>query len=177
MPHIIVTSLARLPDTARLHNPRDMITLINSGTPVTRPDCIEPERHLFLGFNDIVEAQPGMTPPGEDHVIQLVSFARNWDRAAPLLIHCFAGISRSTAAAYIAAIAIEPDQQEEALARELRMRAPSATPNSRLIAIADDILGRNGRMVAAIGAIGRGEDAFEGTPFILPVRTSSAWSG
>lgn len=170
MPHIVVSSLARLADTARLHNPRDMITLINSGTPVTRPDCIEADRHLFLGFNDITEPQPGMTPPGEEHVLQLITFARNWDRTAPLLIHCFAGISRSTAAAYISAIAIEPEQDEGALARELRRRAPSATPNGRLVAIADEILGRDGRMIDAVGGIGRGEDAFEGTPFILPVR-------
>jgi predicted protein tyrosine phosphatase len=170
MPHIVVSSLARLADTARLHDPRDMVTLINAGTPVSRPDCIEAERHLFLGFNDITEPQPGMTPPCEEHVLQLVTFARNWDRQAPLLIHCFAGISRSTAAAYISAIAIEPGQDEMALAQELRRRAPSATPNARLVVIADDILGRGGRMVDAIDSIGRGEDAFEGTPFILPVR-------
>lgn len=170
MPHIVVSSLARLSDTARLHRPRDMVTLINADTPVSRPEGIEPGRHLLLGFNDIIEPQPGMTPPAVEHVIRLIRFARDWDRSAPLLIHCFAGISRSTAAAYATAMALEPDQSEAALARELRRRAPSATPNSRLVAIADDILDRKGRMVDAIGAIGRGEDAFEGTPFVLPLK-------
>jgi predicted protein tyrosine phosphatase len=33
--------------------------------------------------------------------------------------------------------------------------------------LADDVLGREGRMVKAIGKIGRGADAFEGTPFVL----------
>jgi len=171
MPHLVVSPLARLADVALLHGPRDMITLINAGTPVVRPDCIHAERHLFLGFNDIIEAQAGLTPPSEEHVVQFVSFARSWNRAAPLLIHCFAGISRSTAAAYIIALALEPDQSEVQLARELRRRAPSATPNIRLITVADGILNRNGRMIDAIRGIGRGEDAFEGTPFVLPIRT------
>lgn len=172
MSHIVVSSLARLSDTARLHGPRDMVSLINAGTPVTRPESIEPGRHLFLGFNDILEPQQGMTPPAEEHVLQLVSFARDWERNSPLLIHCFAGISRSTAAAYITAIALEPDQDEAALAQELRLRAPSATPNIRLVSIADDMLERKGRMVEAISTIGRGADAFEGTPFILPLKAS-----
>ena len=58
-------------------------------------------------------------------------------------------------------------RDEEQIATELRAAAPSATPNARLVAIADDILGRDGRMRGAIERIGRGADAFEGTPFSL----------
>ncbi len=54
-------------------------------------------------------------------------------------------------------------------ARLLREAAPSATPNARLVGVADDILGRGGRMVDAIAGIGRGADAYEGTPFPLPL--------
>ena len=84
-----------------------------------------------------------------------------------MLIHCWAGISRSTAAAYTALCMLRPDSDEEALARELRAASPSATPNRLIVSLADDILGRDGRMVKAIAGIGRGADAFEGTPFIL----------
>ena len=112
-----------------------------------------------------------MTPPGAEHIEQFVNFAKAWDQGSPLLIHCFAGISRSTAAAYITAIALNPEQDERMLAGLLRERAPSATPNPRLIAIADDILECKGRMVDAIASIGRGAEAFEGTPFILPIRS------
>ncbi|HRD14749.1 MAG TPA: hypothetical protein PLI79_23150 [Mycobacterium sp.] len=45
----------------------------------------------------------------------------------------------------------------------------AATPNPRIVAIADGMLGRDGRMVRAIHAIGRGEDAYEGTPFALSI--------
>jgi len=89
---------------------------------------------------------------------------------APLLIHCYAGISRSTAGAYIIASALNPTLDESELARTVRSLSPSATPNIRLVALADEILDRQGRMVSAIRAIGRGADAFEGEVFSLPAR-------
>ena len=110
-----------------------------------------------------------MTLPGESHVRAILDFARGWDQGSPMIIHCFAGISRSTASAYMSALALNPELDERELAHDLRWRAPSATPNPKLIEIADDILDRKGRMVDAIRAIGRGEDAFEGVPFKLPL--------
>ena len=84
-----------------------------------------------------------------------------------MVIHCFAGVSRSTAAAYIAACALSPKRDEFAVARSLRAASPTATPNARLVALADSALQRGGRMNGAIAAIGRGEECFEGTPFTL----------
>jgi predicted protein tyrosine phosphatase len=86
-----------------------------------------------------------------------------------MLIHCYAGVSRSTASAYIIALALNPALDEVALAQKLRQLSPSATPNIRLIALADQILARNGRMIEAIKAIRRGKDTFEGEVFSLPV--------
>jgi predicted protein tyrosine phosphatase len=84
-----------------------------------------------------------------------------------MLIHCWAGISRSTAAAYTALCLFRPQADEETLAQELRAASPSATPNRLIVSLADEVLGRQGRMVKAVAGIGRGADAFEGTPFIL----------
>ena len=84
-----------------------------------------------------------------------------------MLIHCFAGVSRSTAAAYIAACALKPKRDEFAIARALRAASPTASPNTRLVALADDKLGRRGRMSEAIAEIGRGRECFEGEPFTL----------
>lgn len=169
MPHVVVSSLSRLLETAETHGANRMVTLINRDTPVPRPPSVRADDHLFLGFNDITEEIPGMIPPAQAHVEDLIAFVGDWDREQPLLIHCFAGISRSTAAAYITAMALNPDNDEQALANHLRAQAPSATPNIRLVRFADEILGRDGRMVAAIESIGRGADAFEGTPFVLPL--------
>jgi predicted protein tyrosine phosphatase len=85
------------------------------------------------------------------------------------VVNCYAGISRSTASAYIIAAALAPSRDEAELANTLRRLSPSATPNPRLVALADRILGRDGRMISAIAAIGRGAEAFEGTPFALPI--------
>jgi predicted protein tyrosine phosphatase len=103
------------------------------------------------------------------HVRTLLEFAQGWERSRPLVENCYAGISRSTASAYIIAAALAPQRDEEELAQTLRALSPSATPNPRLIAVADEFLGRRGRMIAAIKAIGRGADAFEGVPFALRI--------
>lgn len=169
MSYLVVSSLADLPATVLEHGALDVVTLINADTVVERPSTITPERHLFLGMNDIATPADGLVHPGDAHLDRLLEFGHRWNREKPLAVHCWAGISRSTAAAYILALSINPDLDEEALAQELRRRAPTATPNPLLVALADAKLGRNGRMVAAIQRIGRGADAFAGTPFILPL--------
>lgn len=148
---------------------RHLVSLLAAGTEFGRPAAIASENHLWLTMNDIVAAKDGLTLPGHAHVEALLGFARRWDRTTPLVINCFAGISRSTAAAYIVAAALMPMRDETDLARTLRLISPSATPNLLLVGIADGLLKRDGRMVAAITAIGRGADAFEGAPFALPV--------
>lgn len=134
---------------------------------MTRPASIAAENHLYLSMNDVVEIQSGMVVPSENHVRRLLDFAYGWDRVRPLVVHCYAGVSRSPAAAYIISLALRPDQDEMELAATLRWLSPSATPNLRLIALADELLGRQGRMVEAIKSIGRGADAFQGEPFAL----------
>lgn len=166
---ITVCSLARLSETVERTGARRLVTLISAGTQVPRPATIAAQDHLFLAFNDITAPAEGLTPPGREHVEALLAFVDAWDRATPMVIHCFAGISRSTAAAYIAACALAPRASERTLAETLRAAAPSATPNPRLVALADDALGRKGRMIAAIGGIGRGAEAYEGTPFTLDI--------
>ena len=84
-----------------------------------------------------------------------------------MVVHCWAGISRSTAAAFIAVSALNPQRDVAELARTVRALSPSATPNARLVALADDMLSRGGTMVDAVRAIGRGAFAAEGDPFFL----------
>jgi predicted protein tyrosine phosphatase len=167
MPFLQVCSLARLPLTVAEINASHVLTLINAQTPVTRPASIPQDRHLYIAMSDIIEPLDGHITPGEAHVRQLLGFVRGWDRAQPMVIHCYAGVSRSTAAAMITACALNPDRNERDVADLIRERSPTATPNLRLVAVADQILGRDGRMVAAAEKIGRGEDCFEGVPFRL----------
>ena len=143
------------------------MTLINVNTVVERPLSVPAERHLFLGMSDIVAPMEGHILPGETQVHQLLSFAKKWDRQAPLLIHCWAGISRSTASALISACALRPDIDERVFTQAVRAASRTATPNRLMIAIADQMLGRQGRLISAVEAIGQGELSTEGIPFSL----------
>ncbi|WP_342359130.1 tyrosine phosphatase family protein [Terrarubrum flagellatum] len=169
MPSIHVCSLALLPETVRRTGASHIASLINSATPVERPADISPERHLFLGVSDITAALDGHVLAGESHVAELLAFIEGWGRKRekPIVIHCWAGVSRSTAAAFIGACMLAPETPEEMWARLIRELSPTATPNPHLVELADRLLGRRGRMVKAIAAIGRGAEAFTGVPFRL----------
>lgn len=167
MPAVHVCPLSQLAPTVAATGASHLVTLINLATPVERPDTIAPENHLFVGINDIVAPADGLVLADDDHVAALIDFVERWDQTRPLVVHCYAGISRSTAAAFIALCVARPQRDERAIAQALRNASPIATPNQHLVAIADRLLGRDGRMIAAIEAIGHGETATENVPFML----------
>jgi predicted protein tyrosine phosphatase len=164
---IHVCSLARLHDTVRETGARHVVTLIKDVSLVHRPASIAPENHLMLDMDDINEHIEGYVVPAEAHVGDLLRFVRAWDRSAPLVVHCYAGISRSTAGAFVTACALNPRRDEMVIARALRDASPTATPNLRIVSLADQILGRKGRMVMAVQAIGPGMAAYASEPFRL----------
>lgn len=165
---IVVSPLARIAEMAVRHRVREMISLMAKDHAFHRPAVIRADRHLHLSMNDIAFKGTGnLIAPDESHVLAIIDFARGWDRQSPLLVHCWMGVSRSPAAAVIAALALAPDQDDADLAQRLRAASPQATPNKRLIEIGDALLQRQGRLVAAIGAIGRGADADGNAPFVF----------
>jgi predicted protein tyrosine phosphatase len=164
---IHVCSLAALPETVRLTGASHVLTVMANVDQVQRPASVLPANHLKVSMDDITEEIDGYVAPSDQHIARVLEFVRGWDRSAPLVVHCYAGISRSTAGAYVAACALNPARCEFALAWELRQRSLTATPNPRIVKIADRMLGRSGRMVAAIETIGRGMMAYEGDPFRL----------
>jgi predicted protein tyrosine phosphatase len=164
---IHVCSLARLHDTVHATGARHVVTLLKHTDRVERPLHIEEANHLVLGMDDISAPMDGYVMPCEEHVARLITFVRGWSRAAPLVMHCYAGISRSTAGAYVAACALNSSRCELAIARALRNASPTASPNMRIVALGDHVLGRQGRMIEAVESIGRGMLAYEGSPFRL----------
>ena len=133
------------------------------------PFPVGDEDRLHLAVSDITVTTPDHILADAAHMNDLVAFLRRWDRRAPLLIHCFAGVSRSTAAAFIALCLCDPARPEKEHAEALRTASPTATPNLHLVALADRALGRNGRMTDAAASIGRGVDCFEGNCFSLTI--------
>ncbi|MCC7347416.1 MAG: protein-tyrosine-phosphatase [Variibacter sp.] len=118
-----------------------------------------PHRRVTLRFHDVIEPTPGQMLPGPEHVAAILDFGRDLASSAQeretghLLVHCHAGISRSTAAMAILMAQTFPDLDEDRLFADLVAIRTKAWPNSRMIAFADEALGRGGRLSAAAGRL------------------------
>jgi predicted protein tyrosine phosphatase len=165
---IHVCSLAALPETVRLTGASHVLTVMGKVDQVQRPVSVLPANHLKVAMDDITEPMDGYVMPSESHVAQVLGFIRGWDRGAPMVIHCWAGVSRSTASAFAAACALNPHRDEAEIAHKLRAASPIASPNRLIVALADKALGREGRMVRALEQIGPASSMIvEGKPFLL----------
>ena len=162
---IHVCSLALLPDVVKVTGASHLITVMADVGKVQRPPSIVVDNHLVISMDDINMPAEGFVAPQRDHVEQVLDFGRRWDRAAPLVIHCYAGISRSTASAFAIACALNPERDEFDIARRMRKDSPTAQPNRLIVGHADDLLGRKGRMIEALTLIGPGDMSIEGRPF------------
>lgn len=169
-PPIVVCALSRLETQMMETRTSTLVSLLNREMMIPTPDTIASDDHLRLVMNDVEEERAGSIAPDRDHIRRLVAFVEQWDRETPLLIHCLAGMSRSTAAALITACHLNPNVDEDRIAGALRSASTTASPNRRLIALADDFLGRDGRLTSAVTAIGRGVAVQEGEPFALASR-------
>ena len=108
-------------------------------------------------------------PPARRHIDALLDFSRQWDANQPLLIHCWAGISRSMASAFtILCDRLGPGHEVE-IATAMRRRAPHAQPNRLLISHADEALGRGGAMIAAVQGMAPPLLVEEGVTTLLPL--------
>lgn len=162
---IHVCSLALLHETVRSTGASHVITVMADVEQVVRPPSVEADNHLVISMDDIIADADGFTAPTTDHVERVLVFGRNWNRAAPMVIHCYAGISRSTASAFAIVCALNPERSETAIARKIRADSPSAYPNRLIVTHADQLLGREGRMLRALDDMGPGDMTFVGRPF------------
>ncbi|MBV9492904.1 MAG: dual specificity protein phosphatase family protein [Acidobacteria bacterium] len=106
---------------------------------------------IRLTFSDTGD-ETGATRADVEQLIEAANLLKERG-SGRVLIHCMAGVSRSTAAAYIIhAILLGPGREEEAMARVVEQR-PIARPNWRMVNLADQLLGRNGAMVSVVNAI------------------------
>lgn len=168
MPKILVAPLSAVHECIRLHAPSHLVTLLGEAYMIGTPEGIAESKHLRLAVNDVTDVAIDEAP-SEKHVRALLAFTRQWDAEAPMLVHCWAGISRSMAATFtILCDRLGPDREFQ-IAEAIRRRAPHADPNRLFVHFADKVLGRSGRMIAAVDAIGRGKLAVEGHLVELPL--------
>lgn len=166
---IYVCSLADLHATVQASGASHILTVMGKIEKAKRPASVLEANHMLISMDDITEVADGFTAPSFAHVERALGFVRQWDRAAPLVVHCFAGISRSTASAFMAACALNPDRDETEIASQIRAASPSASPNRLIVSLADQMLGRDGRMLRALDHIGPGAMTIESRPFRIDI--------
>ena len=169
MPRLLVAPLSSLPETLVAHAPSHLVSLLSPEHMIQTPPGFAPARHLKLAVNDIVDPAAGTAPPVRAHMDQLIAFSRSWDASAPMVIHCWAGISRSMASAFAILCDRLGENREIEIARIMRQRAPHAQPNRLLVRHADDALGRRGRMLEALNSMGPALVVEEGVTTAFPL--------
>lgn len=168
MPKLLITPYSELLASVRRHKPSHVLSVL-ADPIVERPESIAPERHLQISMHDIAEPMADMVTPSRQHIERILSFGRGWERTQPFLVHCWAGISRSTAAAYILLCDMHGPGHEQRIAKALRFHAPHAQPNSLMVRHADAVLGRKGQMIEAVESIGEPIFVLEGEVVELPL--------
>jgi predicted protein tyrosine phosphatase len=114
---------------------------------------------LELRFHDVIEAAPGTIPPDASDVAEILRFGRGLSEepaeTARLLVHCHAGISRSTAALALVLAQAHPDAPADAILQTILSRREKAWPNLRMLEFGDAMLGRGGTLPKAAATLYR----------------------
>ncbi len=158
---IYISNLEDMPRHVETLRPSHLVSLVEPARQPPTPPGVAAGLHLRIQVHDLSAPLPGYLVPERHDVDALVRFVEGWSGAAPLLVHCVAGISRSTAAALIA-LAVKTPASEPELIRRLSQAAPHAQPNRRLVALADRVLARDGRLIAAREAMAPAIEVTEG---------------
>jgi predicted protein tyrosine phosphatase len=142
------------------HGPRavtHVLSLLDPNWPeLTGFQTYGKHRRTTLRFHDVIDPGPGLTLPTEAHVAEILAFGDALAAEADaglerhLLVHCHMGISRSSAAMLSLMSQMHPHEPEDALFARLRQIRPQAWPNSLMVGYADDLLGREGRLMSAL---------------------------
>lgn len=107
--------------------------------------------HLVLEFDDVENPNSSFwLPPTKQDIQSILVFGRQIrinNPDAHLVVHCHAGISRSTAGALIIMNDEAGPGQERELCQKLRKMRPQAHPNSLMIKYGQEILGRDDPLV------------------------------
>jgi predicted protein tyrosine phosphatase len=141
-------------DGHRARGVTHVLSILDPGWPEPAAfQAFDPHFRATFRFHDAIEPAPGVVLPQKEEVEAILAFGRDAGDVSHLLIHCHAGISRSTAAMLMILAQAHPHESEDAAVDRLLAIRPQAWPNSRLIAFADELLGRGGRLTAAVSRI------------------------
>ncbi len=166
---IYVSSFAWMSENVARLRPGHLISLLDSCAGLETPPGIAPADHLKIDVHDVDMALDGYVYPAEEHVQPLLDFGARWSGERPVLVHCMAGVSRSAATGFVLACQRNEGREAE-VARLLRARGGWVVPNRLIVAIADDLLGRGGRLMDALARMGPPTALYPSFPLALPLR-------
>jgi predicted protein tyrosine phosphatase len=146
---LIISSLEGACRAFADYEPARVISLLSGEEALPCFDGFDPDRHLQL-YVERESSGDSINAAARRRAVEVVRFVRSWDGEGDILIHCNRGVSRSTAAAFVVMCMRAPEVDEGVLAAALRKAAPFADPCPLLVSYADEILGRDGRMIEAI---------------------------
>lgn len=170
LPDIVISSR----DTARallrrnFSTFRHVVSISDKTDEPPREVTKYPGRRLILNFDDVTHEDEDLTPPTKEDVRQIVEFAQKMNPLEMVLVHCNAGISRSSAAALtLLASKLDPSPENAKRALEVLLQIKEAIhPNWLMVDFADELLGYGGALSGA-----RREAFGEGTSLLwLPVK-------
>jgi len=150
-------------------SPDRILSIAEPGFRNPTPAGMQSERHHHLNFDDIVESLPGYLEPSDHHVGEIMDLATRLLDTDRILVHCQAGISRSSAAALII-LSVRNPGHERAIATQLRAEGPWFVPNRLMVAIADRLIGRGSLLSAALISMGPPSAVLNGKPVRFPLR-------
>ena len=104
-------------------------------------------------FDDIEEEHPDFHPPKKEQIREVLDFGAELDEGANLLVHCMAGVSRSTACAMAILARHSGPGSERQIAEYIRKIRPRAMPNRLVLSHADELLERDGALLGACDAV------------------------
>ena len=155
---IIVCSLKDLEAVCESAQPSHVISVIDPGYAPDTPAGVD--HHLKLGFDDILEISESnqifrlntdevpQLPPNINHTESIIKFSNTWNKKAPIVIHCWCGVSRSMAtASYL--MCKEDTANINRNIQYIRSIAPHANPNKVLIKLFEDSLELQNQMTLA----------------------------
>jgi predicted protein tyrosine phosphatase len=141
-PEIIICSFYHLSEV--IEQADAVISILGKSDKLLFPD-VGSRMVLRLAFDD-TNSSENFVAPNREQIVDLIEFARRWNGASTLLVHCRAGSSRSPAAAMIAAAALGGLDSAE-LALRIRTGKAYFRPNETMLKLADDLLGPSPALV------------------------------
>ncbi|MDX2257291.1 MAG: hypothetical protein NW205_00085 [Hyphomicrobiaceae bacterium] len=173
---ITVTSLRSMPRVVEETRPRHLVSFVPWRFMPETPPGIAPERHIKIPIDESVDRKRDGNIVLVNGIARFIAFAHAWDGDGGVVLHCFSGISRSTAAALCLLAERNPETPADVLAQRLRHASVTAHPSLPLVFLGDALLARGGDLVRAVEGLGVGVRAAEGRPFGLPARVAADWS-